>query len=225
MIGSEDRLNLFRIPQKLYGREAEVACLSDAFRRCVRGNPQIMFVTGDAGVGKTALVHELHQYISQEKGLFAEGKFDQYNRHIPYSALIQAFRKLISQLLDSPDEDYKQYIGGALSKALDGNGSLIAGLIPELSLFIGDQPELEPRRLIPQRRPTGSSSHLPSSSKELQGTRDRWSCSWMTCNGRTSRAFSLWRGWCWITSCGKFLLSVLTGTTKYLLVIRCLPLR
>lgn len=149
VIGSEDRLNLFRIPQKLYGREAEVACLSDAFRRCVRGNPQIMFVTGDAGVGKTALVHELHQYISQEKGLFAEGKFDQYNRHIPYSALIQAFRKLISQLLDSPDEDYKQYIGGALTKALDGNGSLIAGLIPELSLFIGDQPELEPPPLNP----------------------------------------------------------------------------
>lgn len=103
-----------------------------------------MLVSGDAGVGKTALVHELHQTISQEKGLFAEGKFDQYNKNIPYSALIQAFRRLISQLLESPDEDYKSYIGRSLNKALGGNGSVITGLIPELAAWIGVQPEVEP---------------------------------------------------------------------------------
>jgi len=143
VIGAEDRLNMFRIPQKIYGREQETVQLVDAFRKSVRGNPQIMLVSGDAGVGKTALVHELLQYISQEKGLFAEGKFDQYNRSVPYSALIQAFRRLISQLLDSPDEDYKNRIKLSLKKALDGNGALIAGLIPELAKWIGVQPEME----------------------------------------------------------------------------------
>ncbi|MBW4083011.1 diguanylate cyclase [Paenibacillus sp. S150] len=142
-VGAEDRMNIFRIPQKLYGREQELGRLADAFRRSVRGSSQLLLVTGEAGVGKTALVHELHKYISQEKGLFAEGKFDQYNKNIPYSALIQAFRRLLSQLTDSPDEDHKSYIRRSLAKALDGNGSLIAGLIPELEGWIGVQPEME----------------------------------------------------------------------------------
>ncbi|UQZ32292.1 hypothetical protein C2I18_01260 [Paenibacillus sp. PK3_47] len=141
--GTEDRLNIFRIPQKLYGRDAEIGRLAEAFRRSVRGNPHIMFVTGDAGVGKTALVHELHPYISREKGIFAEGKFDQYNKNIPYSAILQAFRRLVGQLLESTDEEYKESVALSLGKALGGNGGLIAGLIPEVTHFIGSQPEVE----------------------------------------------------------------------------------
>ncbi|CQR56720.1 diguanylate cyclase [Paenibacillus riograndensis] len=144
VVGAEDRMNIFRIPQKLYGREQELGRLVEAFRRSVRGSSQLMLVTGEAGVGKTALVHELHRHISQEKGLFAEGKFDQYNQNIPYSALIQAFRRMISQLMDSPDEEYKAHIQRSLTKALDGNGNLIAALIPELAGWIGVQPEMEP---------------------------------------------------------------------------------
>ncbi|OKP86898.1 hypothetical protein A3844_12960 [Paenibacillus helianthi] len=143
VVGAEDRLNIFRIPQRLYGRDQELGRLVDSFRRSVKGSTQLMLVTGEAGVGKTALVHELHKYISQEKGLFAEGKFDQYNQNIPYSAIIQAFRRLISQLMDSPDENHKAYLKEALAKALDGNGNLIAGLIPELDTWIGIQPEME----------------------------------------------------------------------------------
>ncbi|MDQ0192847.1 diguanylate cyclase [Paenibacillus wynnii] len=147
-IAKEDRLNIFQIPQKIYGREEDIARLVDAFRRSVRGNPQMMLVSGDAGVGKTALVHELHKYISQEKGLFAEGKFDQYNRNTPYSAMIQAFRRLISQLQSSPNVDYKETMENSLLKALDGNGALMTGLIPELESWIGVQPEID--RLNPE---------------------------------------------------------------------------
>ncbi|WP_150275737.1 diguanylate cyclase [Paenibacillus tepidiphilus] len=142
--GSEDRLNIFRIPQKLYGRDGEIKRLEGAFRRCARSLPEIVYVTGDAGAGKTALVHELHRYISRDKGMFAEGKFDQYNKNIPYSAIIQACRRLMAELLESPDGNLKTLIGRSLSQALDGNGSLIAGLIPELSAFIGPQPAALP---------------------------------------------------------------------------------
>lgn len=143
VIGAEDRLNLFQIPQKIYGRGQELTRLADAFRQSVRGQPQLMLVTGEAGVGKTALVHELHKSISQEKGLFAEGKFDQYNRNIPYSAIIQAFRRLVGQLLETPDGEYKRQIGHSLAKALAGNGNLVANLIPELAGWIGKPPEME----------------------------------------------------------------------------------
>ncbi|WP_379154068.1 diguanylate cyclase [Paenibacillus sp. sgz5001063] len=143
VIGAEDRLNIFRIPQKLYGREQELESLVESFRRSVSGSTQLMLITGDAGVGKTALVHELHKYISEEKGLFAEGKFDQYNQNIPYSAITQAFRRLLSQLMDSHDEDYKADIKRTLTEALDGNGHQIAGLLPELDAWIGIQQEME----------------------------------------------------------------------------------
>ncbi|MCL6456670.1 MAG: serine/threonine-protein kinase PknK, partial [Gorillibacterium sp.] len=142
-VGAEDQMNLFQISQKIVGREAELGQLVDAFRRSTRGNPQIMLVSGDAGVGKTAFVHELHKYISQEKGLFAEGKFDQYNKNIPYSAIIQAFRRLINQLMSSQDENDKRKRQKSLTKALDGNGALITGLIPELEKWIGVQPKME----------------------------------------------------------------------------------
>ncbi|MCL6603212.1 MAG: diguanylate cyclase [Paenibacillus sp.] len=141
-IGKEDRLNIFQIPQKIYGRENEINHLINAFRSSVSGNPQMMLISGDAGVGKTALVHELHKYISQEKGLFAEGKFDQYNRNIPYSALIQAFQRLIVQLQSSPSLINKNTANTMLS-ALDGNGALMTGLLPELEQWIGVQPEIE----------------------------------------------------------------------------------
>lgn len=144
VIGMEDRKNIFRIPQKLVGRQQELSSLVEAFRSSVKASSQLMLVSGDTGAGKTALVHELHKTISREKGLFAEGKFDQYNRNIPYSALIVAFRELISQLLESPDEEYRNYIGDSLNRALDGNGSVITGLIPELAGWIGIQPEVEP---------------------------------------------------------------------------------
>ncbi|AIQ13411.1 diguanylate cyclase [Paenibacillus durus] len=143
-LAQEDKRNIFRISQKIYGREEELSRLADAFRTSLRDKPQIMLISGDAGVGKTALVNELYQYISQEKGLFAAGKFDQYNQNSPYSAMIQAFRKLIHQLLDSTDNEYKKKLEMSLRTALDGNGILITNIIPELAKLIGVQPEIEP---------------------------------------------------------------------------------
>ncbi|WP_340024342.1 diguanylate cyclase [Paenibacillus sp. FSL K6-1096] len=143
-VGTEDRLDTFRIPQKLVGREDELSLLEEALRSSVRANAELMLISGDAGAGKTALVHELHRSISREQGLFAEGKFDQYNKNIPYSAILQAFRRLVRQLLDSPDEEGTREAGRYLSQALGGNGGVITGLIPELAAWIGVQPEVEP---------------------------------------------------------------------------------
>lgn len=141
--GSEDKRNLFRISQKIYGREEDIKRLSDAFKASIRENPQLMLISGEAGVGKTALVSELHPYISQDKGLFAEGKFDQYNKNIPYSAVIQAFRGLIGQMCSGLESGERETLAESLRSSLDGNGKLIAGLIPELEELIGVQPEVE----------------------------------------------------------------------------------
>ena len=51
-----------------------------------------MLVSGYSGIGKSAVVNELHKPLVPPRGLFASGKFDQYKRDIPYATLAQAFQ-------------------------------------------------------------------------------------------------------------------------------------
>ena len=93
------------IPEKLYGRDREVDTLLAAFDRIVAGGrPELVLVSGYSGIGKSAVVNELHKPLVPPRGLFASGKFDQYKRDIPYATLAQAFQSLIRPLL-SKNED------------------------------------------------------------------------------------------------------------------------
>jgi AAA ATPase domain len=77
------------IPEKLYGRENELSTLKAAFSRVVAsGSPELVLVSGYAGVGKSSLVNELQKVLVAPRGLFAVGKFDQYKRDIPYATVL-----------------------------------------------------------------------------------------------------------------------------------------
>ena len=57
---------------------ARVGSLHAAFDRVATGGgPELVLVAGQAGVGKSAVVHELHRALAPQRGLFASGKFDQ----------------------------------------------------------------------------------------------------------------------------------------------------
>jgi hypothetical protein len=99
-LGDHDVPDRLFIPEKLYGRARELEILLAAFDRVVKGGaPEFVLVTGYSGVGKSAVVNELHKELVPPRGLFAAGKFDQYKRDIPYSTLVQAFQSLVRQLL------------------------------------------------------------------------------------------------------------------------------
>ncbi|NUT78734.1 AAA family ATPase [Pseudomonas sp. C1C7] len=144
--GTSDRL---LIPEKLYGREREVARLIDTFNRIVASStPQLLLVSGYSGIGKSSVVNELHKALVPPRGLFACGKFDQYKRDIPYATLVQAFQGLVHTLLGKSDTELAHW-RGALKQALEPNASLITDLIPELELIIGKPPalpDLEPQQ-------------------------------------------------------------------------------
>src|SRR4029077_12009635 len=128
------------IPETLYGRTSEVETLLAVFDRVVSsGKPELVLVSGYSGIGKSAVVNELHKALVPPRGLFASGKFDQYKRDIPYATLAQAFQGLIRLLLGKTDTE----LGGwrdALREALGPNGRLMIDLVPELKLLIGEQP-------------------------------------------------------------------------------------
>ncbi|MEH2292950.1 ATP-binding sensor histidine kinase [Nostoc sp.] len=138
-IARRDVCDRFIIPEKLYGRETEVSTLLQAFERVSLGATEMMLVAGFSGIGKTAVVNEVHKPIVRQRGYFIKGKYDQFQRNIPFSAFVQAFRDLMGQLLTESDAQILQWKNKIL-EALGDNGQVVIEVIPELSRIIGQQP-------------------------------------------------------------------------------------
>src|SRR6202048_1414322 len=123
--GEHDTPDRLLVPDKLYGREAEIDTLLAAFYRVVAGGrPELVLVSGYSGIGKSAIVNELRKSLVPPRGLFASGKFDQYKRDIPYATVAQAFQSLLRPLMSKPE--------GQLSKWRD---DLLLGFSPNGSLL------------------------------------------------------------------------------------------
>ncbi|MCG6133878.1 MAG: AAA family ATPase [Nostoc sp. LLA-1] len=138
-LASRDITDRFLIPEKLYGREQEVETLLQAFERVADGNSEIMLVSGFSGIGKTVVVNEVHKPIVGQRGYFIKGKFDQFQKSIPFSAFVQAFRGLMWQLLGESDSQIQQWKTKILN-TVGENGQAIIEVIPELAKIIGEQP-------------------------------------------------------------------------------------
>ncbi|HLO47872.1 MAG TPA: AAA family ATPase, partial [Kamptonema sp.] len=138
-IGKRDISDRFLIPDKLYGREGEVENLLEAFDRVTQGATEMMLVAGFSGIGKTAVVNEVHKPIVRQRGYFIKGKYDQFQRNIPFSAFVQAFRDLMEQLLTESAVQIHQWRKKILD-AVGENGQVIIDVIPELENIIGKQP-------------------------------------------------------------------------------------
>lgn len=138
-IGQQDISDRFLIPEKLYGREAEVTQLLNAFERVSQGAREMMLVAGFLGIGKTAVINEVHKPIVRKRGYFIKGKYDQFNRNIPFGAFVQTFQDLIEQLLSESDTQLQAW-KAKLLEAVGENGQVLIDVIPELENIIGTQP-------------------------------------------------------------------------------------
>ncbi len=138
-LGSRDVGDRFLIPESLYGRAAEVQTLLDAFERVSQGHTELMLVAGFSGIGKTAVVNEVHKPIARQHGYFIKGKFDQFNRNIPLSGVVQALRNLMRQLLSESDGQLQVWKSQILA-AVGDSGQVLIDVMPELERLIGAQP-------------------------------------------------------------------------------------
>ncbi len=141
-LGRADVPERLKIPEKLYGRDAEVRQLIATFDRVVsRGTIECVLVSGYGGIGKSSLVNELLKALIPSRGLFAAGKFDQLTRNIPYATLAEAFTSLVRHILIGSDAELQSW-RTALTEALGHHGALIAKLVPEIERVIGEQPPI-----------------------------------------------------------------------------------
>ena len=130
-----------QIPEKLYGREQEISTLLTAFERVSQGASEMMLVSGYSGIGKSVLIQEVYKPLTRQRGYFIAGKFDQFQRDIPYASLIQAFRSLVQQLLTESETEINHW-REKLQGELGGSGQVIIEVIPEVELIIDPQPPL-----------------------------------------------------------------------------------
>ncbi|MDZ7964127.1 MAG: AAA family ATPase [Nostoc sp. DedSLP03] len=138
-IAQRDLCDRFIIPDKLYGRETEVETLLQAFERVSTGATEMMLVAGFSGIGKTVVVNEVYKPIVKKRGYFIKGKYDQFQRNIPFSAFVQAFRDLIGQLLTENHAQIQKFKTNILA-AVGDNSQVIIEVIPELERIVGQQP-------------------------------------------------------------------------------------
>jgi len=74
------------------GRQAEVALLRDAFARASAGSGQIVHIRGEAGIGKSRLVHEFVRALAEAPVLVFSAACDPFSRAFPYYPFIQIVR-------------------------------------------------------------------------------------------------------------------------------------
>ncbi len=132
-----------RPPNRLHGRVRELAALTATLERAVSGAAVCLFVAGYAGVGKTALIRELHRPVTLAQGLFVDGKCEQFQRDRPFLAPSQCLRQLCQLLLAGPEEQVRRWRERA-SAGLGPDAGALYGVVPELEALLGPRPEPPP---------------------------------------------------------------------------------
>lgn len=131
----------FEIPDKLYGREPEIAALQRSVEHAAVGEARIVLLTGEPGVGKSTLVGQLGPMLAERHGDLVSGKYSEISSGIPYSAVLDALRALVGQILTEP-EDVLAGWRSHLTTALGGNAALAVDVLPELETILGPQPRI-----------------------------------------------------------------------------------
>ncbi|HSH81634.1 MAG TPA: BREX system ATP-binding domain-containing protein [Herpetosiphonaceae bacterium] len=128
----------------IIGREFELNALGQALHAAQRGEGHCIFITGEAGVGKSRLLNELRQRAVGERFVVLQGHCFEQDVSFPYSLWINALRDLFAW---SEASEIEKLLGPLASEFVK--------LLPELALLLAEveptpalDPESEKRRLF-----------------------------------------------------------------------------
>jgi len=142
-IGENDISDRFQIPEKLYGREEEIKKLMGLFEKITEGGKELLFISGTPGIGKSSLINELYKPVTEHHGYFIKGKYDQFKKNIPYTAIQNALQEFTKLILSESESSLKLWKNKILN-AVGTNGQVVLDIVPEIEMIIGKQPEVQP---------------------------------------------------------------------------------
>lgn len=137
-IASLDFSGKLNFTKKLFGRVKEINFLNALYNDCENGKKEVLLLSGNSGSGKSSLVEEFKNSISQKNGIFLKGKFDQINPETPYPTIVQSFKELIQFILAS-DKNFQAKWKKKFIDAIGNSGSLLTQFMPGIENLVGRQ--------------------------------------------------------------------------------------
>ncbi|MHA6533026.1 helix-turn-helix transcriptional regulator [Paenibacillus sp. BAC0078] len=135
--------NTFVMEPGFHGREYEMSMLNQAFYSACFGSTEMVYISGEAGIGKTSLIDEVFRKQRHARNFFyITGKFEQISKESPYHPIIQAFRGLMRHLLGERKEQSELW-KLKLQETLGASANVITAIIPEAELILGATPAAE----------------------------------------------------------------------------------
>ncbi|MCX4243107.1 protein kinase domain-containing protein [Paraliomyxa miuraensis] len=129
----------FRRPERLYGRGPERTALLEAFAKAVAGGRACVLLTGEAGVGKSAVVAD----VIGSRARVAYAKFDQHDPDARATALLGVFRQLAARVV-THDREVVMALRQDFEAELGLGLRVLVELVPELRAVVGPQPAPAP---------------------------------------------------------------------------------
>jgi class 3 adenylate cyclase/tetratricopeptide (TPR) repeat protein len=87
----------------LVGRDRELALLHDRVEESLRGSGQVVFVSGEAGIGKSRLMLELRKRLASPSARWLEGRCASFGRNSPYLPVIDLLKRFFG-IVDGDSE-------------------------------------------------------------------------------------------------------------------------
>jgi ATP/maltotriose-dependent transcriptional regulator MalT len=113
----------------IMGRDAELATLLATFRRAASGEPRVVVLAGEAGIGKSRLADELASLVTAEGGRTIAGAcLDLADGGLPLAPMAEAMRALART--DGPE----------VLASLADDGGQVPGLMPGAAPTAADEP-------------------------------------------------------------------------------------
>ena len=114
---------------KYVGREVELTLLNSCLDKAISGEGQVVMISGEAGLGKSRLVHEFLKNVDREKIIVREARCQSYGVSSPYLPFMDALRtELGMSTEDSPTELHEKVVGSV--SAMDSS------LVPYIPVFL-----------------------------------------------------------------------------------------
>ncbi|MBN3040761.1 MAG: AAA family ATPase, partial [Candidatus Omnitrophica bacterium] len=136
VIARQDRLRKIDYSTLIVGRNEEFNSLTSFIKQTTSSKGNLIFISGEAGVGKTRLVDEALKGIHQIKGIVLKGKCDQYDFQTPY----KIFRDVIKTYLEKLKRRSMKERDLLIAKIKENVGELageVAKIAPEITELLG----------------------------------------------------------------------------------------
>jgi predicted ATPase len=124
-------------PNYMVGRETEFSLLQQHWKQTESGKGKLIFIAGEAGVGKTRLVDELSNDLLRRGIRVLSGRCFEYERLLPYQPIAEALRTVLPTLSVRERADFPAWVLSEVSQ-----------LVPDVSVKDDNNTSYDQTRLF-----------------------------------------------------------------------------